>query len=171
MAAQSGDEAAQRRLFTQRSAQVYRWAVLLGLRPSDAEDAAQEVLAIALRKINQCESDEGLTPWLYQITKNVVVNTRRRAWFRRIFLTEQPLEPAFEGVGSPAKAMSVRSCLQQLNNKQREVLILADVDGYTRQEIAKILKIPEGTVAGRLRLARKAFKACWEEEWSSAKTK
>ncbi len=175
-AVKSGDEAAVRRLFNQRSGQVYRWAVLMGLSQSDAEDAAQEVFAIALQKIDQCADDQGLTPWLYTITKNVVKNARRRVWFRRVFLSDQPLEPAFmHGQGSdpdaPTLELSVRTCLARLSADHREVLMLSDVDGYTREEIARILEIPPGTVASRLRLARGAFKKGWEEAWSTPKKK
>ena len=55
-ACKAGDEAAWRRLFQERSGQIYRWAVLLGLGSADAEDASQEVLAIAARRIDTCRA-------------------------------------------------------------------------------------------------------------------
>ncbi len=60
---------------------VYRVAVAKGLQHADAEDLAQEVLAVVERSLNQYDSDRGgFRSWLYQITRNLVVNhlTRQR---------------------------------------------------------------------------------------------
>ncbi|MEZ4463259.1 MAG: sigma factor [bacterium] len=61
---------------------VFRWAVLRGLRAMEAEDAAQEVLAIACRRIVTAAA--AFIAWLYQITRRVVANARRKVgWLRR----------------------------------------------------------------------------------------
>lgn len=169
----AGDEEAWRRLVQKFVRPVFRWAVLLGLPAAEAEDVAQEVLMIALRKIDQCEEEQGLKPWLFRITKNVAANARRKVWFRRGVLEGDAPEPAFEQrtPHNREQELSVRRCLKVLTDKQREVLVLSDVEGYTRDEISGILDIPAGTVASRLRLARTAFKAEWEKEWTSQTTK
>ena len=56
----------------------------------------------------------------------------------------------------------MRRCFRRLSRGHAEVLLLADVEGYTRVEISRILGVPEGTVASRLRLAREAFRLRWE---------
>ncbi len=161
---QAGNEAAWRRFFQRYARGVYRWAVMLGLPPAEAEDAAQEVLAVAIRKIKQCREEEGLKPWLFRITKHIVANARRKAWFRRGVLKGEAPEPAFDTGSLPSREseISVRHCLNRLPVKQREVLILSDVEGHTREEVAGILGIPAGTVASRLRLARRGFLKEWE---------
>lgn len=163
-----GDETAWRKLFERFARPIYRWAVLLGLPPADAEEAAQEVLVVAARKIDQCRSDEGLKPWLFRITRHVVANARRKVWLRRGVLSETPPEPAFEPGAHMGREeeLAVRKCMKALSHRHREVLILADVEGHTRDEIAAALGIPPGTVASRLRLARTAFRARWDEAWS-----
>jgi RNA polymerase sigma-70 factor, ECF subfamily len=160
----AGDERAWQRLYEERAAQIYRWAVLLGLGPGSAEDAAQEVLVIATRRIKTCHSEQALPTWLYQITRRVVANKRRLAWWRKIVLVEEPaLEPAFErsSSGGLEQEVQVRTCLNRMKHKQVELLLLAYVEGFTKEELADTLGIPPGTVASRLRLAKQRFAAIW----------
>lgn len=61
---------------------VFRVAVAKGLQHADAEDLTQEVLAVVERSLDSFDSSRGsFRSWLYQITRNLVVNhlTRRRA--------------------------------------------------------------------------------------------
>lgn len=167
---QAGDPLAWRRLFEERAPQIYRWAVFLGLGPRDAEDAAQEALAVAARRIHACHGDQVLTSWLYQITRRVVANVRRRRWYRVFLRGDESHVPAFDYTSAEGseRELDVRRCLARLPRAQREVLVLADIDGYTRPEIAAMLRLPEGTVASRLRLAREAFRAHFGEQAQSS---
>ncbi len=162
-ACREGDEAAWRRVVQSRVHAVFRWSVMLGLRAPEAEDAAQEVLWRAWKQFHKCRAPQAFDAWLYQITRRVVANMRRLVWLKRVLPTESPPEPAFADGPTPAIELSVRACLGRLSRKQAEVLMLSDVEGYTRDEVAAMLGIPPGTVASRLRLARKAFRAAWEQ--------
>lgn len=163
-ACRAGDTRAWRRVVQSRSSAVFRWAVMLGLRAPEAEDASQEVLWRAWDRFDRCRAPEAFDAWLYQITRRVVANMRRLAWFKRVRPSETPPEPAFAEHPSPAIELSVRSCFDTLSRKQAEVLMLSDVEGYSRDEVAQMLGVPPGTVASRLRLARKAFKSAWETQ-------
>lgn len=167
---QSGDAAAWAQVFRERSRQVFRWAILLGLSPADAEDATQEVFAIAARRIDSCHSNEAIGSWLFQITRRVVANTRRSGWWKRVLLGENPPEPAFEKSETPeaSRELAIRACLERLPKAQVEVLVLLEVEGFTREEVADMLGIPPGTVASRLRLAKQAFRTHWEAMGSAA---
>lgn len=160
----SGDASAQRELVETRTRQVYRWAVLLGVRPREAEDVAQEVLVTALRRIARCRSQAVATSWLYQITRRIVANQRRLAWFRRVLLTQEPERAAFGHVNARGmeEELDLRRFLDRLPRKLVEVLMLMEVEGFTRDEVAEMLQLPAGTVASRLRLAREAFRAAAE---------
>jgi len=163
LACRSADPLAWRRLYRQYAGRVFRWAVLKGLGPADAEDAAQEILAIACKRFAQCSAAAAFDAWLYQITRKVVANARRRVWWRRVLPMEQPPEPAFvEGPGVEVE-MAVRACLARLPADQAEVLLLFDVEGFSREEVADLIGRPPGTVASRLRLGREAFRRLWTE--------
>ncbi len=163
-ACRTGDERAWRRVVQTRVHAVFRWSVMLGLRAPEAEDAAQEVLWRAWKQFHKCRAPRAFDSWLYQITRRVVANMRRLVWLKRVLPTESPPEPAFVEGPTPDIELSVRACLDGLSRKQAEVLMLSDVEGYTRDEVAEMLGIPPGTVASRLRLARKAFRAAWDEK-------
>jgi RNA polymerase sigma-70 factor (ECF subfamily) len=162
----AGDERAWSQLFHERVDQLYRWCVLLGLSRDQAADAAQEVLATAARRFDTCPAESALTSWLYQITRRVVANARRNRWWKRALTGGDELEPAFEMAGgeNSQRELEVRTVLAELPAAQVEVLVLMEVEGYTREETAEMLGIPPGTVASRLRLARAAFRKAWEEE-------
>jgi RNA polymerase sigma-70 factor (ECF subfamily) len=163
-ACRAGDAAAWRYLIETRASQVYRWAVLLGLAPPEAEDAAQDVFAVASRRIASCRADRALSAWLFQITRRVCANHRRRGWWRLWRKSEPVMSPAFEPtVTGSTDELSVRACLRRLPARLAEVLVLLDVDGLTRDEAAAALGIAPGTVASRLRLARRAFEQLWNE--------
>ena len=167
-ACQAGDRTALERLFTQFAPKVFRWAVLLGMSAQDAEDASQEVLATAARRIEVCEAEAALGSWMFQITRRVVANARRSAWVKRILRREEDEGdiPAF--VPTPQvetdTELAVRRCFKRLSLTQAEVLLLCEVEGYTRPEVARMLGVPEGTVASRLRLARDAFRRQWDAD-------
>jgi RNA polymerase sigma-70 factor (ECF subfamily) len=165
-ACQAGDQEAWRRLITGRAAQVYRWAVWMGLDRAEAEDAAQEVFAVAARRIGQCQAEAALTSWLFQITRRLCANRRRKARVRR-WLGGAPTaqnEPALEAPPglSLGDEVAVRACLRRLSPRLAEALITVELEGLTREEAAQALGVPAGTVASRLRLARQAFQALWD---------
>lgn len=157
-----GDQRAWSQLFHERVDGIYRWCVLLGLNGEQARDAAQEVLATAARRIDTCPAESALGSWLFQITRRVVANARRNRWWKRV-LPSSGEEPAFEHeVAEDAqRELEVRAVLERLPRAQAEVLVLMEIEGYTREEVAEMLRIPAGTVASRLRLARAAFQREW----------
>lgn len=171
---QADDQAAWRELFASRAGQIYRWAVLLGLDPTEAQDAAQEVLATAVRRIRSCRAEQALTSWLYQITRRVASNHRQRSWLKRRLCTRTSQDEcaAFchQNARDLAYEIEARRCLRRLPADLAEILVMMEVVGLTRIEVARMLKIPEGTVASRLRRARAAFMEIWHQEADSVAT-
>jgi RNA polymerase sigma-70 factor (ECF subfamily) len=159
---QAGDQSAWRELFHAHAAQIYRWGVLLGLNSADAEDAAQEVLATAARRIHRCRAEEALPAWLYQITRRIAANYRRRRWLRGLVGgdDDSQLVAAFvhETRAAIEAELDLRRLLRRLPRAQAEVLLLVEIEGFTRHEVARMLGLPPGTVASRLRLARRALR-------------
>lgn len=170
---QRDDADAWRELVSRWTDPVYRWAVLLGLGPHEAEDATQEVMETAARRIGTCRAEEAMHSWLYQITRRVVANRRRCGWLRRWLPSRAERETeqdhgmaAFQHEQGQdlARELEVRRCLQRLPPDLVEVLVMIEVVGLTQAEVAPILGIPAGTVASRLRRAREAFLALWNRE-------
>ena len=158
-----GETSAWRLLFEQHVHSVYRWALCFGIDQAGAEDLTQEVFATAVKSIAKCPSEALLPAWLFQITRRHAANLRRSVWFSRVRKLGGPSEvetPAAAGAALSGYAnvhelgLDLRRALWRMPAKLVEVLILADLEGYARDEIADLLGIPAGTVASRLQKAR-----------------
>jgi RNA polymerase sigma-70 factor, ECF subfamily len=158
-----GETSAWRSVFEQHVQSVYRWALCFGIDQAAAEELTQEVFATAVKSIAKCPSEALLPAWLFQITRRHAANLRRSVWFSKVLRLGEPreLEPAatFEpdicGYANVHElGLDVRRTLRRMPVKLVEVLVLADLEGYGRDEIATILDIPAGTVASRLQRAR-----------------
>jgi len=154
-----------RTLFDAYFDSVYRWAVCFGLDSGAAEDVAQEVFAVAFRRIAERPEDRGLSAWLFQITRRKAANARRIAFVRRALFRERDESEGDTGGGYDLPLDLART-LSRLPRWAVEVLVLHDLDGRSRSEVAAMLGVAEGTAASRLAHAREAFKRLWSEEES-----
>lgn len=137
---------------------VLRWCARLGGPAVDAEDAAQDVLEVAVRRYPSLRDATALEAWLFGITRRVLAKHRRRAWWTRWagnISAERPADtPGPEGLaGRRERARQLQHWLEQLPQAQREVVVLCALEERSRSEAAHLLGIPEGTVKSRYRLA------------------
>jgi RNA polymerase sigma-70 factor (ECF subfamily) len=169
----AGDPDAIDALYRENARSVLAWCIRLGVPGSDAEDAAHEVFATALRLAGSYRGDAAPRTWLFQITRRVVANHRRKAAIRRFFGLDAAPEPT---VGPAAEReleraghrLLVQRALARLPDLQREALVLVDLDERTAVEAAEILGVPVGTVHSRLFAARRAFaRAAEAEGWKA----
>jgi RNA polymerase sigma-70 factor (ECF subfamily) len=158
-----GETGAWRLVFEQYVHSVYRWALCFGIDQAGAEELTQEVFATAMKSIDKCPSEALLPAWLFQITRRLAANLRRSVWFSRVLKAGGAREVGPPSGTSPGVAgnpyahelgLDLRRALRKMPAKLVEVLVLADLEGYARDEIARLLGIPEGTVASRLHKAR-----------------
>lgn len=141
------------------------WRVLrgFGLSRSDAEDAAQQVFMIAARKFDAIAPDKARS-FVYGTAMHVASNARRGLRRRREVPSDEADRPEHESRG-PERTASLEQArallgelLRELPEKQRRVLVLAELEQLEVPEIAALERIPVGTAASRLRLARKQFR-------------
>ena len=143
--------------------QVYRWCHRLGGPTVDAEDAAHDALIIMCRRLPTLPADR-FGAWLFAVTRKVVANHRRRAWFRR--WVPGPVRERVCPHPGPQQSLTARRdaervwvALAALPVAQREVLVLCELEDRTGPEVAALLGVPLGTVKSRLRTALIAFRA------------
>ena len=146
-------------------APVCRWLRALGGPGLDVEDLAQEVFVVVDRKLSAFDGQH-LGPWLYRISANTASDARRRAWFKHLFLgrSDEPLEDLACVREDPAELLERKQgerilyrLLAQLPEKRRRALILAEIEGRTGDEIARLEGIPVATARTRLFHARREF--------------
>jgi RNA polymerase sigma-70 factor (ECF subfamily) len=121
-----------------------------------AEDAVQETFTAVWRSAASYLPERGpAAPWLYAVARNAIVDRQRAR-----------VEPPAEAVDSPSAdpgppdqveasfvAWQVHRALEELPDKEREVVELAYWSGLSQSEVAEFLHIPLGTVKTRTRSA------------------
>lgn len=161
--AQAGDAAALGALLARHEAGMRAVAVsILGYGP-DAEDAVQDAMVVALRRIGELRDPSAVGPWLRAIVRNNSRTTVRGSravpvaepeWFARPADTPTPEEALEQG----AMRDWVWHAIGQLSEPDRLVTLLryfSDASSY--EQIAAVCGIPVGTVRSRLSHARRAL--------------
>lgn len=156
----AGDPSARDRLFELWAPVVLRWCARLGGPGIDEEDAAHDVLENVLARAHTIRDARALPAWIFATTRRVIIDHRRRAWFRRWLpvLVPDVADPAAEH--RPERddlARTVRDALDALPADLREVLVLCELEERNGVEAAELLGVPLGTVRSRLRRARARF--------------
>jgi RNA polymerase sigma factor (sigma-70 family) len=124
----------------------------------DAEDAFQATFLVLVRKAASLRSRELLGNWLYGVAyrtamKARTMNARRRAREERARVKPAVDRPTEDGWEELLPLLDQE--LSQLPDKYRVPVVLCDLEGRSRREVARDLKVPEGTVSSRLATARK----------------
>ena len=137
---------------------VWRICRRLGLSESVADDAAQDTFVLAHARWQQFEGRSTRRSWLIGIAINVARNHRRReakpleSLHEREVVDRTP-DPEQRHLQHERVRMLDR-LLDELSEKKREVFVLAELEGMTAPEIARLLDVELATVYSRLRAAR-----------------
>jgi RNA polymerase sigma-70 factor (ECF subfamily) len=141
---------------------IWRLLRRLGLRPADADDAAQHVFMIATQKMHAIAPGSERS-FLYGTAVRVASNARR-AEQRRREDSDEALTRQLSSSVHPEQRQTLDEAwalldelLDRLPGELRRVLVLADIEQVEVAEIASLEAIPVGTAASRLRRARDAF--------------
>lgn len=149
---------------------------MLGNR-AEAEDLAQEVFITVFKSIEQFRGDSKFSTWLYRVTANHCKNRikylarrhdRGKAEFdERIEHDEGNDGPMVVPRPSPRPdhqlegaqlELMLQAAIAELDDEQRILVILRDVEDLSYEEICGITDLPEGTVKSRLHRARLALR-------------
>src|SRR5579871_5998697 len=154
--AAGGDRSAFELLYRRYARPVFGLALRrLGDR-GRAEDAVQETFASIWRSAGTYKPDRGPgAPWLYAVARNAIVDRARN---RTEIPADIPDEPAQGPTPADQAEQSwvswrVHRALEELNEREREVISLAYWSGLSQSEVAEFLDIPLGTVKTRTRAA------------------
>lgn len=146
-------------LVLEHSPFVWRVLIHLGVPRSRLEDASQEVFVALLKALPSFEGRSSLKTWIYGTCRNVAFTERRRA--RET--TEIPSEELPETIVQPAQEgqLWIRraherlvAALARLDEGQRQVFVLYEIEELSMEEIARELGVPVATCYSRLYAAR-----------------
>lgn len=138
---------------------VWNYAYCLTKNRSMADDITQDVFLQAYRHITSFRGESSVKTWLLKISRNISCNYRNSAFFRKVLLIDiiipkESNRSAEQSFLEQEAANEVWKQVFHLPKKYREPLVLHAKYQLSLQEIANILKIPEGTVKSRLFGAR-----------------
>jgi RNA polymerase sigma-70 factor, ECF subfamily len=135
---------------------------LLGHR-EDAEDVVQEAMLAALANIATFDTSRRFGPWLFRIVVTRGLNFRKararrqtESLDRGVYATREP-GPSVVTERSALRE-AVTDALSRLPERQRMVVQLFELDGFSGAEIAAMLAIPAGTVRWYLHQARRSLR-------------
>jgi RNA polymerase sigma factor (sigma-70 family) len=127
------------------------------LHQHDAEDAFQATFLILATKAASIRSKEMVGNWLHGVAHQTALQARRTAARRRArevqVMAMPDAEAKQQGPWADVQPL-LDDELRRLPEIYKTVIVLCDLEGRTRREIACQLGVPEGTVAGRLARAR-----------------
>lgn len=154
--------------------QLYAAAMRMTRNPADAADLVQETYIKAFAAFRQYQQGTNLKAWLYRIQTNTFINLYRKKQRDPYQGTIDELEDwqlgGAESATSPtarsaeAEAIdhlpdsAVKDALQAIPEDFRLAVYFADVEGFSYQEIADIMKTPVGTVMSRLHRGRRMLR-------------
>ena len=128
----------------------------------DAEDLVQDTFLVVLQRIDSFQAGRAFAPWFFRILVNRGLNARKARSLRTV---EQIPETASATGPSPEHEAEraelrdrLRAAMAMLPERQRLVVELYELEGFSGAEIAEILEISDGTVRWHLHEARKALR-------------
>lgn len=165
--AANGDRKAFDQLVLKYEKKIFNLAYRICGNYDDASELAQEAFIKAFKSIGSFRADSEFGTWLYRITLNVCYDFIRKNKKQNIISISEVGEEGYiiqnlhSNDISPGDYAENRETIKEITNAigtlkedQRTMIILRDIEGFTYSEIAKILKISEGTVKSRINRAR-----------------
>ena len=156
-----GTDETIRRIVEAHSSMLLRLACTRLGSTADAEDAVQEAFLRLLTARPVFRDEEHERAWLIRTTLQRASDICRRASRR-----ELPLEEAAEAAGPASPGSELRAAVRSLPEKYAAVLHLHYYEGYTIQEIGKLLGLPAATVGTRLARGRERLRQLLKEDLS-----
>jgi len=177
-----GDSAAMERLILKYQNRIYNVILKICADPDDASELTQETFVKVIENIDNFQGRSSFYTWAFRIAVNLTLNycqRNARLGFssldtEQVRYNSQPsrvLKEFLSDDSSPdpvAVAQNRELCeiavksLKKLDDSQRAVVVLRDIEGMTYAQIANVLDIELGTVRSRLSRGRKKLRQILE---------
>jgi RNA polymerase sigma-70 factor (ECF subfamily) len=167
--AQGEDKEAFEELIRRHQHRVFAVAGGILRRREDVEDIAQQVFVKAYFSLKRFDQRAAFSTWLYKITVNECWDLLRKKKVRplvyesdlseeqakQVITSAQKVNPGPDISQKMEARENVERLLEGLDERDRLMLILKEVEGYSIEEIARVLNLNGNTVKVRLFRARR----------------
>jgi len=144
---------------------LFRLAYSLTFSREESEDIVQETLIKVWNKRDELGQVKSLEAYCYTVCKNLAIDSQRKKATDEVSLDETVLDVPTEEKTNPDEQLIknegeslIESIVRKLPDKQREIVMLREVDGKEYKEIASILGLTESDVKVSLFRARQKIK-------------
>lgn len=171
---QQGDSTAMERLILKYQNRIYNTILKICANTDDAAELTQDTFVKVIEKIDKFEGRSSFYTWVFRIAVNLTLNYCQRSsklGFKSLdtednehsWDTRQVLKEFLSDESSPDPAMVAQSkelceiatkALTKLDDAQRAVVVLRDIEGMNYAQIAEVLDTELGTIKSRLSRAR-----------------
>lgn len=163
----AGDHGAWERIVRQHQSRIYNLAYRFTGRFDEAEDLTQEIFLKVYRILTSYRPESGaLITWMVSVGRNHLIDHYRK--FKTERTRTDAIDDEYERVEenpdrylSPTEALEkkelsewVHRALLKLSDELRDAVILRDLEEFSYEEIADIMKVPVGTVKSRINRGR-----------------
>jgi len=147
-------------LYKSMKSRIFSLALRITGNFEDALDIIEESFNILLKKKDKIREKEKTKFWLYKVATNMslsyVRNKKRKV----------PLEEWMKKVDPPdGTTYDIEKALSEIPERERTVLLLHDLEGFTHREISEMLGIAEGTSKSHLHKARVKLREFLKRRW------
>lgn len=163
LSCRSGDKEMYRLIVDKYKSRAYYAALMYTHNRDDALDLSQEAFYRAYKALNTFDTSKNFYTWFYKILKNICINFINRRKVRNQISTSDENRPDLVSADKNPEQIFEQNeqtqilwqAINQLTEKDREIIILKEFQEMPYQEIAETLNIPIGSVMSRLYYARK----------------
>lgn len=162
----SGDITAFDALVTHYHGLIYRLGMGWLGNTMDAEELTQDVLVGVWQHAKQFRGESGIARWLTVMAYRRMVSMRRRQRWRQwvsLEWVDPPTVPdTSHAVGLSDAVQQMLTALQTLDPVSRDIVVLKECEGWSHDDIARCLKLNEGTVRSKLSRAKATLRTLFK---------
>lgn len=172
---QAGDSESFGILVTRYEAKMMRYANKFLFGYEEAQDVVQEVFLKAYIHIQSFDSKQKFSSWLYRIAHNEFINAIKKKGKEPLPLIDPDMflphlvakQTADDEIHKKETAEMLEKCLNKLDPKYREPLVLYYIEELDYKDVADILRLPTSTVGVRLKRGKDMLKKAYDELYPS----
>ncbi|MFC1622134.1 RNA polymerase sigma factor [Patescibacteria group bacterium] len=157
-----GDVKAFSEIISRYEEKLQKYVVRLIQNTELAEDVVQDTFLKVYRNLRGFDQKRKFSSWIYRIAHNEAVNKIKKETKIKKFSLDELFVKSPDDVEKDYEkkelGREVRSCVNELDYKYKDVVVLYYLEDKSYEEICEILNLPLGTVSIRLSRARKLLK-------------
>ncbi len=169
-----GDSAAMEHLIVKYQNRIYNVILKICASPDDAAELAQDTFVKVIENVNKFEGKSSFYTWLFRIAVNLTLNycqrnlrlgprsidedytiadTQAGQTLKQVLTDDSSPDPAVVAQNKELCEIVIKA-MMKLDENQRAVVVLRDIEGMDYAQIAEVLAVELGTVKSRLSRAR-----------------